>query len=495
VSNPRRRRRRSRKKVPAPYQGCDSIPKLYAWLVRRSAPKIDTGELAKLLQLPVGDFVSLAWLPGATLAKVRKVFADWSSADIRDRYRLRQTHRDTLDDLLGSRWFERPTVALEVAFLLGHEFTRVSVDLARIAPWETFRAAGVLATARSFLDEISNTPPPLGQMTTMAAVRRWSGGFWYVGHPSESDVFGPSPRPRRIELPARVELALSNARDDDELRIAAVSWRGHDVNKDFVRAPSARPGTFAITGLQSPFPENEFAQVLDVLTEHEAHVAVMPELMVSLAELDHVKSMLQERGRRWPVLLVVGLAHHTRAGGFANVAVALDSGGREVMRHEKLEPFSMTLPSGASSPEDIVPRESNTYDFADTPVGRFAINVCRDIRSDVPMLMNRSLGITLLAVPTYSERLDFVAEEARVLGSRQHALTVAVNPPRFDKPKSADPNDPDSYRAAYVYVPIKGKNAGQRWVPGPHATAQVHVWRISRQGRVGQLATVADVTV
>lgn len=425
---------------------------------------------------------------------MRKLFADWSSADIRDRYRLRQTHRDTLDDLLGQRWFDQPTVALEVAFLLGHDFTSVSVDLARIAPWETFRAAGVLATARSFLDEISNTPPPLGQMTTMAAVRRWSGGFWYVGHPSESDVFGPIPRPRRIELPARVELALSNARDDDELRIAAVSWRGHHAPKDFVMDPSARPGTFAITGLQSPFPENEFAQVLDVLAEHEAHVAVMPELMVSLDDLGRIQSMLQERGRRWPVLLVVGLAHHTRAvGGFANVAVALDSGGREVMRHEKLEPFSMTLPSGASSPEDIVPRESNTYDFVDTPVGRFAINVCRDIRSDVPMLMNRSLGITLLAVPTYSERLDFVAEEARVLGSRQHTLTVAVNPPRFDKP--ADPNGPDSYAAAYAYVPIKGKNAGQRQEIAAHATAHVHVWRISRQGRVGQLATVAGVTV
>jgi hypothetical protein len=95
--------------------------------------------------------------------------------------------------------------------------------------------------------------------------------------------------------------------------------------------------------------------------------------------------MLKARGRRWPVLLVVGLAHHTRAvGGFANVALVLDSSGREVMRHEKLEPYSMTLPGGPS-PEDIVPRESNTVAFPfcqDTSSAGFGFEVRRSVRSE-----------------------------------------------------------------------------------------------------------------
>ncbi|MCB9617809.1 MAG: hypothetical protein H6722_35690 [Sandaracinus sp.] len=428
---------------------------------------------------------------------MQRLFADWSTGDMRDRYRLRQPHRLLLDRTLGESWFEQPTRALAVAFLLGHGFTNAAADLERVAPRETFRRAGVTSAARSFLDEVSNPPPILGQMTTMAAVRRWSGGFWYVGRPDKIDVFGSTPQPRRVELPARVELALNQARDEDELRIAAVSWRGHR-GKDLVMDATAKPGTFALTGLQTAFPTAVFEAVLDALTEHEVHLAVLPEVMVSPEELAIVQGMLAERGRRWPVLLVVGVSHHARTtGGFANVALVLDSHGREVMRHEKLEPFSITRPDGTWSPEDIVPRESDVYHFADTPIGRLAVNICRDVRSDVPMLLNRCLGITLLLVPAYSNRLDFAAEEAQILGSRQQALTVAVNPPLLD----TTPNEPKSNPSAYLYVPIMGQ-AGQQLVPGlhtrtpnPQATTRALIWQISRQGQAGKLATVADVIV
>jgi hypothetical protein len=64
------------------------------------------------------------------------------------------------------------------------------------------------------------------------------------------------------------------------------------------------------------------------------------------------------------------------------------------------------------------------------------------------MLLNRLLDVTLLVAPTYSKRLDFAADEARVLGQRQHAITAAVNPLRHGA-------EPGVLRdAALLYAPI-----------------------------------------
>jgi hypothetical protein len=64
------------------------------------------------------------------------------------------------------------------------------------------------------------------------------------------------------------------------------------------------------------------------------------------------------------------------------------------------------------------------------------------------MILNRLLGATLMLVPSYSRKLDFVGEEARILGQRQGAVTVAVNP-----------GGTHLKHAAVVYAPIRGDDS------------------------------------
>jgi hypothetical protein len=82
------------------------------------------------------------------------------------------------------------------------------------------------------------------------------------------------------------------------------------------------------------------------------------------------------------------------------------------------------------------------------------------------------LEATLILVPTYSTRLDFVAAEAVHLGQRHLACTFAVNPV----------TDSSLEDALYAYAPIKGRSlsgfAGehrreQKTLPG-NATVTVH---------------------
>jgi hypothetical protein len=69
------------------------------------------------------------------------------------------------------------------------------------------------------------------------------------------------------------------------------------------------------------------------------------------------------------------------------------------------------------------------------------------VRSDVAAILNRALDATILVVPAYSKRLDFVAGEGPILGQRQRAVTVSVNPATV----GANLRD-----AAYLYCPIGG---------------------------------------
>jgi hypothetical protein len=146
------------------------------------------------------------------------------------------------------------------------------------------------------------------------------------------------------------------------------------------------------------------------------------------------------------VLTAAGLTHRPVAAGTShlNEAIVLNARGEELMRHEKLEPFS----TRSLELEDILPRQSEGYAFLDTPIGRVVLNICRDFRSDIPILMNRVLGASLLLVPAYSKRLDFAMEEARILGARQLAMVFTLNP-------LCDDGLTD---AAAAYVPIRGKN-------------------------------------
>lgn len=136
---------------------------------------------------------------------------------------------------------------------------------------------------------------------------------------------------------------------------------------------------------------------------------------------------------------------------FLNEAVVLDSWGKEVFRHAKLEPFTKR----DRGIEAILPRPDRNYVCLDTPVGRIAVNICRDMRSDVPMVLNRLLGSSIILVPAWSKDLTFVLEEARILGARQAAITAAANMPM---------PMPFCEALAAFYGPVSGR-AGQHLVP------------------------------
>lgn len=94
----------------------------------------------------------------------------------------------------------------------------------------------------------------------------------------------------------------------------------------------------------------------------------------------------------------------------------------------------------------------------------------------MPMFLNRLLAPTLIAVPAYSQRLDFVAEEARHLGARQGAIVGAVNPP------AAELRDIAVFSAPIRSGP-KPATAKPNWTDPAHF-AMVHAFRL-RRGAVG----------
>jgi hypothetical protein len=120
-------------------------------------------------------------------------------------------------------------------------------------------------------------------------------------------------------------------------------------------------------------------------------------------------------------------------------------------------------------------------------VGRIVLNICRDLRSDVPILLNRLLGVSVVLVPAYSKRLDFAMEEARILGARQRAMVVAVNPP------SAALDD-----GAILYAPVRGSGGQlqlrQRDVPDGDVVIQV-VRMAFRAGHEAFLGASSPVVV
>ena len=469
----------------AAFNGIATVPALLAFAVLRGAPLLHADDVAILNATAPGDSRSLGWASSSTLSDLERTIDAWADRGVRERYRLGRVERAQLTACLGPALWTDGRALVLLAAHLGRSFVAFSddytnPDVARVAD-----DAGVVPAPLAFLAEAANAPPMLGQMTPIAAVRRWCGAFWYAGLRRAFRAFGPIPEPRRAVLPSLVRETLARAVQDQALRIATVTWRRHGP-QDLALASHARPRTFAVTGLTTPVQSGSFGRLVAVLAEQCVHLAVLPELMLDDDEVAALRDALAKAARRFPGLVIAGRAHRSASTGgrFVNTAVALDAAGNLLFEHEKLEPF--THPT--LGPEDIVPRESGVYHFADTPIGRLAMNICRDIRSDVPMLLNRALGVSLLAVPAYSKELSFAAEEARVLGARQGAIVVAVNPLNSGEQGLED--------AAHVYAPIRGRAASEGAVSTAEASAHVpadrdalvQVWEISLgAGRVATL--------
>lgn len=476
-------------RAEAAYQGLDSIPQLVAFAVIRGTPRLFADDVALLNTTDLGDTYALRWRSGEVIEKLERLIDQWADRGVRERYRLQRPEREALLDCLGASLWEDGRALVLVAAQLGRSFIGFSDDFERPDIARMADRAGIVPSPGSFLSEAANAPPSLGQMTPIAAVRRWCGAFWYAGSPRALQVFGTIPSPRRVTLPNLVRATLERAVQEQTLRVASVMWRRHDLSELALHA--ARRGCFAVARLKRPAQPDCVDRLLSSLAEQKAHIAVLPELMLDEEEFRSLAGALVSRARRYPALLVVGRTHRQAASGgrFVNSAAVLGSDGTVIFEHEKLEPF--TAPG--FGPEDIVPRESGEYCFLDTPVGRLVVNICRDVRSDVPMVLNRALGASLLLVPAYSNKLDFAAEEARVLGARQGAVVLAVNP------LSSGLRD-----AVHLYVPIEGTKASEGTISREEAEgavpagrdALVQVWEIGLgERRVAVLAARHRVAV
>jgi predicted amidohydrolase len=414
--------------------GADSIANLFGATFRFAVHELPGDDVATLLHAPSGDIARLGWASEPMWSALRSLVDALALRDAPARLRVRKPEHGRLIDLLGgARGLGNARLAFLVAYALDERYCSVSPRV------EATAGMAVVELPSAFLGESSNGPPSLGQMTPLAACRRWMRAFWYVGGLRNVGVFGPLPRPRSRTLPPRTRETLTGALTDGELRLAIVSWKRH-APADLASLP-ARPGCFAIGGLMPEPSASELRALLEAARATRPHLVVFPELAFSKHAFDGLVSALASAGGRFPALTVVGRAHRARpTGGYDNVAAVVDARGRILLEHEKIEPYST-----GSLLEDILPRASGEYEYLDTPLGRLVVNVCRDVRSDIPMLMNRALGVTLLMVPAYSRKLDFALEEARVLGARQRAIVVSAN-----AASSAVGHE------AALYAPIKG---------------------------------------
>ena len=452
-----RRSWRSRwKRSTAGFGGGWCIPELFAHAFEEAVHGLSGEDFAAILAAGTGAVGALGWMPSRDLRELEQFVTGLRHRERRLRY-LFQAH-PRLRQILGKDASLRARRLFVLAKVIDDIFDEFPEDATSL-PIEMLKRAS--ARPPNMFDEIENAPPPLGQMTPIAICRSAFSRFWYTGNVRSARVFGPIPAPLPIELPYRTAAALRTAVEDNELRLAAV---GLPVRAAPTRDDST-PGRFAVTSMGHGTTRDDLVRVVSFAGEARAHILLLSELALLPDDVAALASVLAERDARFPALTVAGVAH-CRPGGHPahlNEAVVLTSNGRELFRHEKLEPFS----DKEGRFEDIVPRRSESYHYLDTPVGRLVVNVCRDIRSDVPMILNRVLGAAGVLVPAFSKRLDFALEEARVLGARQGAFVFVVNP------WCGEVRD-----AACVYAPIKGGFSGVL-VGGPnigHAGCRTRVY-------------------
>jgi predicted amidohydrolase len=419
--------------------GCSTVPALFAFAFQRATTRLLSADVAALIKSDVGDVAALRWMEHSAHSALVAHIDVLASRGDRFRWRLREPERSELLAILGG------VDALDdgrVMFLLAQALDDRYADARPVPNLDPH----VIQAPERFLSEIANGPPPIGQMTPAAACRRWMRTFWYTGIVRGFDAFGRVPQHVPIQLGARATQSLQRAIDEESLRLCVITWRRHAVS-DLRQLPAAA-GCFAVGGMNLPPEAARLTRLIDHVASARAHIVLFPELMLDDTEFALVRSELAKRARRWPALVVVGRVHRpSPTGAYSNQAVVVDAAGSEVASHEKLEPF--TASGGVL--EDVIPRDSAEYQFVDTPVGRMVVNICRDFRSDVPMLLNRILGASLLVVPAYSKRLDFVVEEARILGARQQAIVASV------VPLCSDLED-----LCVAYAPIRGASSVSR---------------------------------
>ncbi len=411
---------------------------------------------------------ALGWLELSFVDRLHDFFRVLSIRNPNQRYRFKPAQLDSLHALLGEDFTLDPKKLFLVAVAIDRAYACFRED-----HWRAPQLRGqVLPAPIAFLTDVANAPPPIGQMTPMAVGRRWLQNLWYVGRPDAFRSLGDLPSAAPIRLPSRVEIALEAAAEARRLKVGLAQWPPH---RDAELTVSRADSTFAVTGYSS-LQLTELDDLIERAREQEIDVLILPELSLGDDALGRLREALRTGATRHPTLVVAGLTHaklDSEAHVYTNQAVLLDSEGNELLRHDKLEPFTH-VDLGL---ENIVPRAVRDYPFIDTPLGRLVLNVCRDVRSDLPMVLNRVIGASLIVVPSYSNRLSFVAEEATLLGARQGAITACVNAA----------NDSLQHRA-YVYAPLRGQGSAVTWTVEQTSRTQLLVAEVTVEGGVARLA-------
>lgn len=398
-----------------------------------------SAELAELDRGVPGSLGSLGWLNSRVLDDLIDFFDAQAQRRRQQRWDLTKEALAQLRQIVGEETITTAKGLFCIAQTIDAQYASESITAAE-RDWLVGK--GVVRPAPAFFNDARNSPPPIGQMTPVAIARRWFRSLWPVPDLGGARSFVRLPEPRPVLLPATSRARLQNARERGVLRVALVTWRRHDAAGLIIKRPA--DGCFAVEGLGRAPPADLAQRLVATLVERRIDVAVLPEIALDPADRTSLQQALDRAEASHPVLLIAGLAHRMGAAHYVNEALVVDSRGREIFRHEKIEPFT----DDSFGLEAITPREMTTYSFLETPVGRLVVNICRDVRSDVASVLNRALDATMLVVPAYSSRLDFVAGEAPVLGQRQRAVTISVNPAIVGT-KLRD--------AGYLYCPIRGK--------------------------------------
>lgn len=399
------------------------------------------------------------------------------------RYRLENPERAAIVELVGGyEKFSDPRAMFVLAAIIDRANTQFREDFLATPPIQWTRdRVGVPPPA--FFEGIRNAPPPIGQMSAVQICQRWMRNMTVIGDLSRIEGLGPFPAPRIKAVIGRDLERLAEAVDEGLFRIALVAWRRHDLaDLDWKEHGS---GCFRVDGLRQPSAAGLLEATLERVSFSGAHLAVFPELALPTEDFERLRAWLREQAPRYPILLALGRTHREENGTLANVGVLLNALGEILLEHRKREPYTFRSPANPSVELlEAIGVGGPVFEVIDSPVGRVALNMCRDIRSDVPILLNRVLGASLILVPAYSPRLDFALEEARILGARQRAIVCGVNPYRRDLRDGA-----------FVYCPVRGSSSGQtiEWPAASDASGKVDapmlVWECRIVGgRVGELS-------
>lgn len=417
------------------FAGAVDLRALFRFAFEQAVAKLSSADLFAISRTAPGRVEDLGWLDPGAVAVLEQQLDSLARRPESHRFSVDSLVRRQLIALLGGRAaLEDAQKMFVLAALLDRTFRWPPGDDAM----DRVRF-GVIPKPRAFFTGITNPPPALGQMTAVSICQRWMSNLWVVGEPRAIRGLGSLPALQWRKAAGRLRNRLEDACNKGRLRVGVIAPLLDDSTIRYHDTPS---GCFAIAGFGRSLLRPNAERLLAHLQANEVDIAILPELTLDEFEFEYLRACLTKQCGRFPTLLVAGMAHRRHQGEvFVNEAVVLDWLGREVMRHTKLEPFTMA----DGRMEAILPRPECNVACLDTPVGRVVVNICRDVRSDVPMILNRLLGSSLVLVPAWSKRLDFLLEEARVLGARQGAVTVGSNL------MSAE-----STAAGAFYAPVRG---------------------------------------